>query len=339
MNKTSKKRAFFVVLGMCVVYLSVGLQVTDLFSMRRVSPGHGEPLSPMNLYAGGLQKDESSFTNRQDPGEEVPSPSEAEAVPSPDKAEEAPPTYSPVVSPQAGHSRGHEEPKPPKDRGNTAQAAVSQDGLSLEPSLLIAVPVICLALKEGRIDKEGLIFVRKDAYNSGSWKKPFDILRDHDEEGVKALLHSIGNDFLPEILRKEGIQTRPSVSPEQLMTGKGYTVEKKKLLSLYHRHVAKDYDDLFPFMLSTVGVIKTREGFELVEAPRGAKPATRLDEEEWLMPNLVNLPLRLAVEKLAAHTSKIKVYGSGVVVEQSPRAFERLRGNCECSIQGRLYSQ
>jgi hypothetical protein len=49
--------------------------------------------------------------------------------------------------------------------------------------------------------------------------------------------------------------------------------------------------------------------------------------------------VRAAVEKLAAHTSQIRIYGNGVIVSQSPRAFERLRGEAECSVQGRLYSE
>jgi hypothetical protein len=53
------------------------------------------------------------------------------------------------------------------------------------------------------------------------------------------------------------------------------------------------------------------------------------------MPNLVNLSMRDAIEKLALHTSKIKVYGSGSVVEQNPKAFERTRGETECVIYGR----
>jgi exo-beta-1,3-glucanase (GH17 family) len=54
-----------------------------------------------------------------------------------------------------------------------------------------------------------------------------------------------------------------------------------------------------------------------------------------MVPNLINLSVRAAIEKLASHTSKIKVYGNGNVVEQSPRAFERTRGETECTIYGR----
>jgi hypothetical protein len=338
MNKTSKKRAFFVVLAICLVYISVAFQVTDLFSMKRALPDHISQMSPMNVYAGGLQRVEAPGNEAQKAAEEVDR--KPEPTTSSIKAPEVPATYMPELSTQAAAAPAKEAPKTSDDRsrhGVTAPLAMD-DRLSIEPSMLIALPVVCHALKEGHIDKEGLIFWKKDGYNSGSWKKPADILKDHDEEGMKALLRNVGKDLFLEILRKEGIQTRPDLSPEELMTGKGYTVEKKKLLSLYHRHVTNGYNELFPFMLPTIGVIKTRAGFEFVESTRSLKPA-RKEEEEWLMPNLANLPLRLAIEKLAAHTSRIKVYGSGVVVEQSPRPFERLRGESEVSVQGRLYSQ
>jgi hypothetical protein len=61
------------------------------------------------------------------------------------------------------------------------------------------------------------------------------------------------------------------------------------------------------------------------------------DEQEWLMPNLINLPSKLALEKLITHTSKIKIMGSGNIAEQYPRPFERIRGEAECVIYGRTY--
>jgi hypothetical protein len=53
------------------------------------------------------------------------------------------------------------------------------------------------------------------------------------------------------------------------------------------------------------------------------------------MPNLANLPIRSAIEKLSTHTSHIKINGSGIVMNQFPRAFERLKGEPECVILGR----
>jgi len=85
-----------------------------------------------------------------------------------------------------------------------------------------------------------------------------------------------------------------------------------------------------------MAIVKTSKGFEFSQA----KEVYRTDQEktespEWTMPNVTNLSMRAAVEKLALYTSKIKVYGNGNVVEQSPRAFERTRGETECIIYGR----
>lgn len=336
MNKTAKKRAFFVVAAMCLVYISVAVRVTDFFSMKRTLSDHRASTSPMNIYPGGLSEKEQSSATDQRIGEEGFDGSASAAGAS---VGEIPPDFTPVLARPTERGQG-EIPQTRENRNSqdAGEFSGASDSLSVEPSLLLAVPVICMALKEGRIDREGLIFSKKDAYNSGNWKKPLDILRDRDEGGIKILLQGMGKDFLLEVLKKEGIDIGPDVTAEQLMSGKGYTVDKKKLLSLYRRHVAEGYNDLFPFMLAKVGVIKTKAGFELVEPPRTVKPVAK-EEEEWIMPNLANLPIRTALEKLTVHTSRIRVYGSGVVVEQNPRPFERLRGESECSIQGRLYSQ
>jgi len=83
-------------------------------------------------------------------------------------------------------------------------------------------------------------------------------------------------------------------------------------------------------------VVKTKKGFEFSQA-REVHRADRekMEDPEWTMPNVINLSVRAAIEKLALHTSKIKVYGNGNVVEQNPKAFERIRGETECIIYGR----
>ena len=63
------------------------------------------------------------------------------------------------------------------------------------------------------------------------------------------------------------------------------------------------------------------------------------EDEEWRMPNLTGLTIKLAIDNLAGHTARIKVHGSGVVVDQYPKPFERLNGDSECAIYGRLASE
>ena len=55
------------------------------------------------------------------------------------------------------------------------------------------------------------------------------------------------------------------------------------------------------------------------------------------MPNLANLPMKAALEKLASKTSRIKIYGSGVVTDQNPKALEKVKGETQCAIYGRSY--
>ncbi len=38
-----------------------------------------------------------------------------------------------------------------------------------------------------------------------------------------------------------------------------------------------------------------------------------------MMPNLANLPIRLAIDRLSAYTGRIKVYGNGHVDRPDPR--------------------
>ncbi len=70
-----------------------------------------------------------------------------------------------------------------------------------------------------------------------------------------------------------------------------------------------------------------------------SKEAHKAAEPEWMMPNLTSLPIKVAVEKLSTHTSRIKVYGNGYVMSQTPKPLERLKGEWECTIQGRTQSQ
>jgi hypothetical protein len=228
------------------------------------------------------------------------------------------------------------EVKPAAMKDNQAAAACRS---GIEPSLLISVPIVCYAIKEGWIEKEGLIFGKKDAYNNVIWKKPIEILKDHDEDGVRSILNTIGQKRVVDFIRKEGLSPASELSADDIMLGKGYRVDEGKLVAMYNKHVGAMADELFPFSSRKIGVMKGRYGFEITSGKEGPKEDKKTAEAEWMMPNLANLPIRLAIGTLSAHTGKIKVYGNGHVMSQSPRAFERLRGEQECVIQGRLESE
>jgi len=212
---------------------------------------------------------------------------------------------------------------------------------SIEPSLFMSLPLVCFAIKERKIDKNSLIMSGMDKHNVPQWKKPFDILSDKDEEGLKNISKKIGEKNLYAFLKTAGISFKEELSAEAIILGKGFLVEKKKLLFLYNNIVSDDYKNLFPFMIDRIMIDGHTGNFDFVYTKRKVKKKDKIveNENEWMMPNLTKLPIRIALDKLAAHTAKIKVYGSGVVVEQFPRPFEKTIGETECIIYGKMQKQ
>ncbi|MBP1733804.1 MAG: hypothetical protein H6Q53_91 [Deltaproteobacteria bacterium] len=309
MNKKANRRAFFVCLFIGLMYASVVFRLPEKMNIARIS---GEKKIMPSSVVGSVQK-----TNHDISLPEVPAsifknqPAESE---------------SPKVAPH------QPEPQLPP----AAQRIVKFDDKTIEPNFFISLPLVVYAIKEGLIEREGLIFVHKEGYNTVNCKKPIDILRDKDEQGLKAIARLIGKRQSLDFLKKEGIVLNQDMEIEKIIAGVGYSVEKEKLLSIYNKHVSEDFKDLFPYVIQGTAVVKTKQGFEFSKAREGqGADHAKMEDQEWTMPNLINLSVRAAVEKLALHTSKIKVYGNGNVVEQNPRAFERTRGETECAIYGR----
>jgi hypothetical protein len=214
---------------------------------------------------------------------------------------------------------------------------VTKDESFIEPSFFISIPIVCSAIKEGLIEKEGLIFIKKNSNNDISCKKPIDILKDRDEEGLKSISKIIGKKYSLDFLKKEGITHKKGSDIDETILGKGFVLEKQKLLSLCNTYVPEEYSRLFPFIVSGIAIVRGKNGFEFINAKDNAKGNQWREDSEWLMPNLLNLPMKSAIEKLTTHTSKVKVYGSGNVTEQHPKPFERIKGETECVIYGRTY--
>ncbi len=317
MNKKSKKRAFLVFVLICLLYVSVTFRFPEKMSMKRISEEQTPPSKGIILPV----PDMDTTTRNPSPSQRALSPSTASpASPETDEA-----MTRPGVSNQ------------PAAMKDNQSAAASRSGI--EPSLLISIPVVCYAIKEGWIEKESLIFGKKDAYNNMIWKKPIEILKDHDEDGVRSILTTIGQKRVLDFIRKEGLSPASELSAENIILGKGYRVDEEKLIAMYNKHVGTTCDELFPFSLREIAIAKGKYGFEITRGKEGLKNNNKTAEAEWMMPNLANLPIRLAIGKLSAHTGRIKVYGNGHVVSQSPRAFERLNGEQECVIQGRVESE
>jgi hypothetical protein len=77
---------------------------------------------------------------------------------------------------------------------------------------------------------------------------------------------------------------------------------------------------------------KRAEGHDLRAASQVKEVRDR--EVEWRVPNVTDLPMKKAISKLLPYTRDIRVFGSGRVVKQHPRAFERVRGEVRCVLYG-----
>ncbi|MCX5817827.1 MAG: hypothetical protein NTX75_16560 [Proteobacteria bacterium] len=298
MKKKANRRAFFVCVVICLLYASVAAKIPDKLSVKRISEGQNSGSKSMSMASQG---------NAHKTIEEV------EEVVS-------------VKTHVAAHhisQKAEQRPIPEEDQ--------------IEPSLFISVPLVCFALKEGLIEKDGLISASRGSNSNTTWKKPLDILKDKDEEGLKNLSKAMGTKHMLNFLKKEDITLNKELSGEDIVLGKGYFVEKKKLLATYNNHVTEDYSRLFPFVVSGTGIVKHNGNYTFVRMKTDTRSHYAKDEQEWLMPNLINLPSKLALEKLITHTSKIKIMGSGNIAEQYPRPFERIRGEAECVIYGKTY--
>ena len=342
MNKKAKQKAFFVCVAIFVMYVMVGLGFTEKLGGERVSAAPG--IAP---------KDMAVATPKLALKEELRQPVGAvTAVPVPPKADPAP-EPAPVAS-EPVQVKKAEKPEPPRPEPLPAPvkpapvkkeillappAAFVRDGAEAEPSFFIAVPIVCHAISHGLIEKEGLIFIKKDGYNNPSWKKPLDILKDKDEEGLKSISKAIGKKQILNLLESEGITHVQDGDSGTIILGKGYAVERKRLLALYDKHVPADCPGVLPFVVEGVGVTKGGRGFEFVRARDALKERPEKDGEEWMMPNLTNLTVRDAIDKLSGKTSKIKVFGSGMVTDQQPRPFQKIMGETECIIYGRTSKQ
>ena len=301
MNKATNRRALAVYLAVCLLYISVAFRVPEKLSMKRIVVRPDASSNGMNIHGSlDLNRAEARAESfvREKPGS-IDSSSASQKL-------------FPVIN-------------------------AGENG-RIEPHFLISIPVTCHAIQEGWIDRETLIFSKKDEQDN-TWLKPLDILKQQDEDSVKALVNLIGKNRLKQFLRKEAVDIREDLSPDDIMLGRGYVIEKKKLLSLYDRFVHEECDALFPLILAQGAIVRGKQGFRLVSSAEAARIRTEKEGENWHMPNLAGLPIKLAIDKLTAHTSRIKIYGSGSVVDQSPKPFERLRPDSECIIYGRLASE
>jgi hypothetical protein len=219
----------------------------------------------------------------------------------------------------------------------TGPFAPSKTDPAIEPALFVAVPIVLSAIQDGLVEREGLVLIKKENNTKSDFKKPFDILKDKDEEGLVSIAKIIGKKQLLHLLKKEDISVQDDLELRDIILGKGYTVEKKTLLALFNKYVTDEYKSLFPFVCNNMEIANNTKGFEMAEARERTRVQGPTADAEWIMPNLAELSMKAALEKLASKTSRIKIYGSGVVTDQNPKALEKIKGDAQCAIYGRSY--
>jgi hypothetical protein len=280
MNKKANRKAFFILVCIGLMYISMAFNLTDKFAMKRTFSEHAA--APQNLNVA------------------IPAVREAAA--------------NPVRN-------------------------VSSEHTAIEPSLFIAVPIVLSAIKEGLIEKEGLILIKGETNARADFKKPFDILKDKDEEGLASIAGIIGKKQLLHLLKKDGIAIKEDIELNDIILGKGYTIEKKALLAGFDNHATDEHKGLFPFMFNGLEITKSSKGFEIAATGRHTKINSPVAETEWVMPNLINLPMKGALEKVSMRTARIKLVGSGIVTDQQPKPYEKVHGDIDCTIYGRSSKQ
>lgn len=223
-----------------------------------------------------------------------------------------------------------------ESRPAVRQSVIAADSASIEPSLLISVPIVASSIKEGLIEKEGLILIGKENSPGKVYlKKPIDILRDKDKEGLKSLSRIIGKKNIEAFLKKEGVTLPDRTLPFDAMAGKGFSVDKKVLTALYGKYVKEGFDSLLPFADGGFEVQKRAGGFEITGASEQKQEGMALTDTAFAMPDLSGLSMKAALDLIAPRAQKVKIHGSGTVADQFPKPRQQVKSDTQCVLYGR----
>ncbi len=223
-----------------------------------------------------------------------------------------------------------------ESRPAALRSVITADSASIEPLFLISVPIVASSIKEGLIEKEGLILIaRENSTKKVYLKKPVDILRDKDKEGLKSLSRIIGKKNVEAFLKREGVTLPDRTLPFDAMAGKGFSVDKKVLTALYNKHVNEGFDSLLPFSDGGFEVRKRAGVFEIKDAGEQKQDGKARTDTAFAMPDLSGLSMKAALDLIAPRTQKVKIYGSGTVVDQFPKPQQQTNSDTQCVLHGR----
>ena len=216
----------------------------------------------------------------------------------------------------------------------------TDNNTGIEPSFLIAVPIIAFAIQEGFIEKDGMIVVQKNDDDASSvyLKKPVDILKDKDKDGLKAISRIIGKKNIEVFLNRQGVKIPDKSLSVDTITGIGYSIDKNLLVSMYNVYVGEGFAPLMPYASGGFEVSRKNNGFQINAVRNGKNLQNVEDSTAFLMPDLSGLSMKAALDRISAK-AQVKIYGSGIVVDQFPKSKEKVEKETRCILYGRSYQK
>jgi hypothetical protein len=134
MNKKSKRRAFFVCAIMCLLYVSVSFRLPQKMSMTRTSDERQVPSESMMMPVAGAETGEQKRSSME---------KAAHVTVAPAAARE---TEEKVKAPEINHVQTVSVDAAPDVKN---EKLALPGGSGVEPSILISIPLVCYAIREG----------------------------------------------------------------------------------------------------------------------------------------------------------------------------------------------
>ena len=248
-------------------------------------------------------------------------------------------TSGPLLT-KAPRSLSIAAPQPKPDPSPQKKALIADSNTGIEPAFLIAVPVIAFAIREGLVEKDGMIVVQKNEDDASSvyLKKPLDILKDKDKNGLKAISRIIGKKNIEVFLTRQGVKLPDKSLSVDTITGIGYSIDRNVLIGIYNRHVGEGFASLMPYASGGFEVSRKSNGFQ-INAVRNEKHLENAEANSaFSMPDLSGLSMKAALDRISSK-AEVKIYGSGIVVDQFPKPREKVEKETRCILYGRSYQK
>lgn len=244
------------------------------------------------------------------------------------------------LSAKAPRSLSIAAPQPKPDPSPQKKALISDSGTGIEPAFLIAVPIIAFAIREGLVEKDGMIVVQKNEDDASSvyLKKPLDILKDKDRNGLKAISRIIGKKNIEVFLIGQGVKIPDKSLSVDTITGIGYSIDRNLLVSIYNQHVGEGFTSLMPYASGGFEVSRKSNGFQINAVRNEKHPESAEADSAFSMPDLSGLSMKAALDRISSK-AEVKIYGSGIVVDQFPKAKEKVEKETRCILYGRSYQK